>query len=64
MTAFLRSRSSCTVIFFLLIAAITPARLQAQELSFQHAVELAMQRSGTMAIAAADRVMPAASPKH
>ena len=56
MTAFLRWRSSCAVIFLLLVVAIAPAKLQAQALSFEHAIELAMQRSGTMAIAAADQI--------
>ena len=55
MTAFLRLRSSCTVILLLIGAAI-PAKLEAQALSFQHAIELSMQRSGTMAIAAADQI--------
>ena len=56
MTVFLRSRSSCAVIFLLLVGAAIPAKLQAQALSFQHAIELSMQRSGTIAIAAADQI--------
>lgn len=56
MTAFLRLRSGRAVIFLLLVGAIVPAKLEAQALSFQHAIELALQRSGTMAIAAADQI--------
>jgi outer membrane protein len=56
MTAFfLRSRASFVVIF-LLAAGISPLKLQAQPLTFQQALELALQRSGTMAIAAADQL--------
>ena len=40
----------------LVFACSLPAKLQAQAVPFQHAIELALQHSGTMAIAAADRV--------
>jgi outer membrane protein len=40
----------------ILLAAVMPANVHAQALSFAHAIELALQHSGTMAIAAADQI--------
>jgi outer membrane protein len=56
MNAFLCSRLSRAFFFLLLLALVVPAKLPAQPLTFEHAIELALQRSGTMAIAAADQV--------
>src|SRR5262245_31571394 len=56
MTAFLRSRSGFAIVFFLLIGAIVPTKVHGQAGTFEPALELAMQRGGTMAIAAADQI--------
>ena len=57
MNAFLRWCGSCAALVFItVVAVVAPTKLEAQALSFEHAIELALQHSGTMAIAAADQV--------
>src|SRR4051794_4552960 len=56
MRAFSHPKCFVAAILMLVLTAVLPEKLHAQALPFQHAIELALQHSGTMAIAAADQV--------